>query len=217
MKNNNAAYSDIISSQERLDQLPCDSDINLPSLDVNDVGNDNDLGPDQEQIDPGDVSGDIDSGVLLSEPVLNIQDQVEKVVKEVVGPVHGPVTASRNVVTIPWPTRNDIPVSEFTTKYFFSLAFPCLFPTGLSDFHINRPRSCSSLSDWADHLIWYDDGRFAQHPYFKFIVHNMIMRKRTLEQSTYIVHQQLGDKHISVFDIKEKKASGDHSIAGKVL
>ena len=45
----------------------------------------------------------------------------------------------------------------------------------------------------------------------------MIMRKRTLEQSTYIVQQQLGDKHISVFDIKEKNASGDHSIAGKVL
>ena len=41
LKNKSAAYSDLIISQERLDQLPCDSDINLPNLDVNDVGKDN--------------------------------------------------------------------------------------------------------------------------------------------------------------------------------
>ena len=43
------------------------------------------------------------------------------------------------------------------------------------------------------------------------------MRKRTLEQSTYIVQQQLGDKHISVSDIKEKIACGDHSVAETIL
>ena len=43
----------------------------------------------------------------------------------------------------------------------------------------------------------------------------MIMRKRTLEQSTYIVQQQLGDKRLSVSDIKEKIRNGDNSIAEK--
>ena len=217
LKDNNPAYSDIIICNERLNQLPLDNEVDLLTLDVSDVSTTNDLGPAQEQTDPGEISGDTESGVLLPKPVVSIRDKVEKVVEEVIGPVHGPVTASRGTVTIPWPTRDDIPVSEFTTMHFFSLAFPCLFPNGMGDFFINRPRTCSSLADWADHLIWYDDGRFAQHSYFKFIVHNMIMRKRTLEQSTYIVQQQLGDKQLSVSDIKEKIRNGDNSIAEKIV
>ena len=43
------------------------------------------------------------------------------------------------------------------------------------------------------------------------------MRKRTLEQSTCIVQQQLGDKHLSVSDIKEKIRNGDNSIAEKIV
>ena len=204
LKLNNPAYSDILISQERLENLPIDSDIDLPTLDVNEVSTSNDMGPAHEQTDPGEIASDTESGVLLPEPAVNIREQVENVVKNVIGPAHGPVTESRNVVTIPWPSRDDTPVSEFTTMHFFSLAFPCLFPNSSGDFYINRPRTCSSLSDWTDHLIWYDDGRFAQHPNFQFIAHNMIMRKRTLEQSTYIVQQQLGDKHLSVCDIKEQ-------------
>ena len=48
------------------------------------------------------------------------------------------------------------------------------------------------------------EGLLSTHMLFKFIAHNMIMRKRTLEQRTYIVQQQLGDKHLSVCDIKEQ-------------
>ena len=69
----------------------------------------------------------------------------------------------------------------------------------------------------ADHLVWYYDGRFANYLYFKVIVHNMIMRKITFEQSTYIVQQQLDEKHISVSDIKHKLQIGDKSGAEKKL
>ena len=50
----------------------------------------------------------------------------------------GGVTFNRQrIITIPWPTRSDVPVSEF-----------------------------------------------ARHPYFKFVAHNMIMRKKNaLEKS----------------------------------
>jgi hypothetical protein len=73
------------------------------------------------------------------------------------------------------------------------------------------------MTDWAEHLMWFEDGRFAKHQYFKFIVHNIIMRKRTLEQSTFIVKQQLGENPISINDIKEKLNSGDTSIVSKML
>ena len=127
--------------------------------------------------------GRVTPGALLPEPGINIPDSVEKVVEEVVGPDHGSVTYNRKVLTIHWPTCDGVPVSEFTTRNLFFLAFPCLFSKGLGDFYMNFPRTCS-MDDWTDHLIWYSDGIFAIYPYFKFIVHNMIMRKRTLEHST---------------------------------
>jgi hypothetical protein len=59
------------------------------------------------------------------------------------------------------------------------------------------------MADWAEHLLWFEDGRFANHQYFKFVVHNMIMRKRGIENSTLIVKQKLGDALLSVSDIRD--------------
>ncbi len=134
------------------------------------------------QVDPGETDGTTHSCLTLPDKCVNIKEQVQQVVREVVGPNHDDVTQHRKSICIPWPTQNDQPLSEFTTRYFFTLSFPCLFPFGTGDFHINRVRTCDSMSDWAEHLMWYEEGRFAQHHYFKFIVHNIIMRKRTIEQ-----------------------------------
>ena len=97
------------------------------------------------------------------------------------------------------------------------MAFPCLFPKGKGDYHVNRPRTCTALHDWAEHLLWYQDGRFAKHKVWKFVVHNMVMRKRALEQSRYFVDQQLGDPHMTVADLQERLARGDTTIANKLL
>ena len=67
-------------------------------------------------------------------------------------------------------------MSEFTTQYFCTLSFPTRFPYGTGDFFINPARTVTYMADWAEHLL--EDGRFAKHPYFKFIVHNMISRKK---------------------------------------
>ncbi|CAG2185621.1 unnamed protein product [Mytilus edulis] len=82
---------------------------------------------------------------------------------------------------------------------------------------MNRPRTVSSMCDWAEHLLWYDDGRFAHHPYFKFVVHNMIMRKRAIENSNFVVHQKLGEQHLSISELREKIEKGDNSLAKKIL
>ena len=56
---------------------------------------------------------------------------------------------------------------------------------------------------------------FANDQYFKFTVHNVI--KRTLEQNTYIVRQQLGDEQFTLSSPKEQLKKGDISIAQKNL
>ena len=93
--------------------------------------------------------GRVTPGALLPEPGINIPDSVEKVVEEVVGPDHGSVTYNHKVLTIHWPTCDGVPVSEFTTRNLFFLAFPCLFPKGLGDFDMNCPRTCSM-----DHMVF---------------------------------------------------------------
>jgi hypothetical protein len=73
------------------------------------------------------------------------------------------------------------------------------------------------MADWARHLLWYGDGRFAQHSYFKFVVHNVITRKRAQENCNYIIKQQLGEDLICVEALKAQLASGDDSIVKKIL
>ena len=67
----------------------------------------------------------------------------------------------------------------------------------------------SFTADWAKHLPWYQDGRFAGHKVWKFVVHNMIMRKSALEQSLFFVDQQLGDPQITVADLQERLTRDD--------
>lgn len=73
------------------------------------------------------------------------------------------------------------------------------------------------MAHWAEHFIWYNDGRFAKHPYFKFVVHNMIMRKRALEQSSFIIKQKLGDQQFTITELKKLIENGDTSVCQKIL
>ena len=220
LKQNNSVYSNITISQERLQQLPLDREMpNIQTLEyTNSTTHQNDKGPANEQTDLGDIDGVTHSSVLLPDETFNLRDKVQNIVNEIVGDNHEEVTVnSRGTITIPWPTRGDVPVSEFVTSHFFTMAFPCLFPYGAGDFHVNRPRTCNYMADWAGHLLWFEDGRFANHQYFKFVVHNMILRKRAIENSNFIVNQKLGDAHICVSNIKEKPQDGDIYITKKII
>ena len=99
----------------------------------------NDQGPAPDQVDAGDVEGATHSCILLPDQPVNIRQQVQAIVDDVVSDNTNKVTMNRqSTVSIPWPTRGNVPLSEFTTQYFFTLAFPSLFPFGTGDFFVNR-------------------------------------------------------------------------------
>jgi hypothetical protein len=51
------------------------------------------------------------SSVLLPDPNVDIKKKVENVVNAVIGEDHGGVTVNKKgTVTIPWPTRQNIPI-----------------------------------------------------------------------------------------------------------
>ena len=58
-------------------------------------------------------------------------------------------------------------------------------------------------------------GVLLEHQYFKFVVHNMIMRKSAIEKSCFIIRQQLGDSRISIQQLKEAMQSGDNALSKK--
>ena len=82
---------------------------------------------------------------------------------------------------------------------------------------MNRPVTCDSMGDWAGHLLWYEDGRFAKHQFFKFVVHNIMMRKRAIEQSSFLVQQKFGEEQISIEALKEAVENGDMSVVKKLI
>ena len=219
LKDNNPAYSNIIIDDTRIENLPEDGELpELRTVEFSGAQHEDDQGPAPEQLDAGVVDDDEEtvSGVLLPEAGVNVQEQIQTAVNQLISDPENQRPVGQRPV-IPWPTTDRTPASEFNTPYFFTMAFPCLFPTGKGDYYINRPRTCTSLHQWAEHLLWYQDGRFAKHKVWKFVMHNMIMRKRALEQSRYFVDQQLGDPHITVADLQERFARGDTSIANKLL
>ena len=219
LQQHNPAYSDIIICPDRLNALPEDGDAcNMQTLEVNNVQTSNDNGPAFQQIDPGAVDGNTNSGTLLPPQHVNLQKAVEDIVTDITMENDDKTKINKKqTITIPWPTRGKVPMSEFTTQYFFTLAFPCLFPYGRGDYHINRPITCSSIAQWADHLLWYSDGRFAHHQYFKFVVHNIIMRNNAIQKGNFIVHQQLGDSHMTVSELRQKFKDEGESFAKKIV
>ena len=171
MKDNNPAYSDIGIDSARIWNLPEDGELpNLRTVEFSETEHMDDQDPASQQLFAGETDGGDDStvsGVILAEPRVNVQAEVEAASNQVVSEPRDVETdqarqgAERPV--IPWPTTDTTPASEFTTPYFFTMVFPYLFPYGKGDYHINRPISCPALHEWAEHLLWYQDGRFAQH------------------------------------------------------
>ena len=221
LRAHSAPYTDIEISQERLDHLPEEGVLPMlkrvtfkPEAANKHI---NDVGPAKDQIDHGAEDVTTASGFLLPDRVDNEEETVKAVVRDVLGHDEGVSKDKRGMLIIPWPTRGDKPLSEFTTRHFFSMAFPTLFPCGLGDFVQNRSRTCESLAEWADHLLWYKDGRFARHPFFKFIVHNMINRHRALNKSNFIVKQKLGEDHYTVEELRKKIAAGDTAILKMIM
>ncbi|KAL4234882.1 hypothetical protein ACF0H5_006524 [Mactra antiquata] len=103
LKQNNQAYSDITISKERLNQLPEEGLINTDVIETS-YHEPSDECPAPFQNDPGVGDGHSDSTVPLSHEPINIEQEVRKIVSEVVDPQAGPITSGRKYVCIPWPT-----------------------------------------------------------------------------------------------------------------
>jgi hypothetical protein len=107
-------------------------------------------------------------------------------------------------------------VNPFSTKYFFSMAWPTLFmPERVTDgdrvyadtpaeFSRQKPRKFKcSFVDWAQWLIQSGDGRYMAHPTLKFSLLSMKQREQMRASTSFNVTQMEGAEPPNLAEMKE--------------
>ena len=87
LKFHNTAYSSIIIDQARIDGLPEDGELpELRTVEFSETSHQDDKGPAPEQLNVGDVNEDEEtvSGMLLPEPGVDVQGQIQTAVDQIV-------------------------------------------------------------------------------------------------------------------------------------
>jgi len=115
-----------------------------------------------------------------------------------------------------FPKRDVKPISELSEEKIFCLAFPWLFPGGFGD--IKDPRKTKiTPSDWAQNLLYYEDGRFATDKLWSFFTLNYIYRRRNQSQSRFFYDHMIGNEHITMDELQDRITNGDTSCIDKLM
>ena len=84
------------------------------------------------------------------------------------------------------PRRSRLPISEFKSKGYMTLAFPTLFPNGRGHFDEARDHVLK-WEAWSQHLMKYHDGRFAAHRRFPHFMLNTHERHVAIQKAGIFV------------------------------
>ena len=110
---------------------------------------------------------------------------------------------------LPAPSIRQTPIDEASGKdRIFAMAFPTLYPTSLADFNAPRMRKVA-LNDYARHLMCFHDGRFGQHPRWRFFVFNLLMRRRANSSARFYVSKASGFKDLTRDELTEALLTDD--------
>ena len=82
------------------------------------------------------------------------------------------------------------------------MAFLTLYPTGRADFNSARERKVD-LNDYARHMMRYHDGRFGRHPRWRFLIFNLLMRRRASNSARFYVSKASGLKDLTREELTE--------------
>jgi hypothetical protein len=80
--------------------------------------------------------------------------------------------------SLPAPSIRMTAIDKASGKdQIFAMAFPTLYPTSQANF--NTTRLCKvDLNDYARHLMCFYDSRFGRHPRWRFLIFNILMRRK---------------------------------------
>src|SRR5581483_11805034 len=202
LKENNNYYRDITIDQEILNSLPENGSI------INMLPQIQDEQSEEEGEDVNDNEDKVVSRTFV--PLLPPTNREDVAINETLDRMQN------NDPPLLWPTIESTPINEFQTPGYIARAFPTLYPYGTADLRSARERDVLP-AEYFKHLLWYKDGRFAQHPRWRYFALNSTMRWRALQEGQIFVKQNLNDIPIDVTDVQELIANGDERIADRIM
>ena len=153
-----------------------------------------------DNLGPGDLNEDDD-------PALNVTSNgfvpsLHSDESEISALQNGLQIGTETILTM--PTIQSTPINEHNkTRQYIILAFPSLFPIGRADFHEDRDHPVNA-QDYFKHLMRYHDGRFAQHPHFRYFAWNSILRWDGKKRSRIYAKRNSNDGVMTVGSISMK-------------
>jgi hypothetical protein len=108
------------------------------------------------------------------------------------------------------------PISEYSDTKLFCLAFPWLFPGGMGDIKESQERDVD-IGEWAENLLFYEDGRFAKDNLWCFFTLNYIQRHRNKSQSRWFLKDFVGNSPPTLEDLQEQLQNGDTPFIDKLM
>ncbi|XP_066913356.1 uncharacterized protein [Clytia hemisphaerica] len=152
------------------------------------------------------------SSIILPAEPKDVSEEIKTIVKN--------VTESEDIANTfalaDWKYADEEPLSELKTPGFFAQAFPSIFTGATCDF-THKPLVTVGLDEWIKHIYFQKDNRVSKHPFLKFFLYNLSLRKKALNNGNFLVAQQLTDSHISIEELQERFNNNDHSIPKKII
>ena len=106
--------------------------------------------------------------------------EINRILQELTG-------RSLRSMDVPAPSIRTTPIDEAAgIQRIFAMAFPTLYPFGRADFNAPRQRAVT-LKEYVYYLMRYKDGRFGRHPRWRFLVFNILMRRKSAKSARYYV------------------------------
>ena len=209
LQQHNPYYSSINISEDNLHLLPEDDIVDVQSIEQTDV----DECPVAENLssptDDASCDDDVPAEMASTFIPLNIPQPTETAA----------VQASLHLASpIQWPAVSDRPVNEFETVGYVTRCFPALLPTGGAELRSIRPRDKRVHEPaYFEHLIRYQDQRFAQHPRFIYFAYNTLLRHRALATGRMYLHQHPEENALTREDALQLPEAERHQLAKKIV
>jgi hypothetical protein len=189
--------------------------LNPPNLSVTP----SDKGVDDEDSEP--AGPDLTySGIACPRDPRDLEQEVRQALEQMLGAGNADAVrtalSSGRVAVTEWEREEGEAVKELATEGFFAMVAPHVFVNGSCDITIPQLVRLS-LHEWIRHIYWTGDGRVPRHRNLKFILFNLMLRKRALEQGGFLVAQQLDDAHLGIEALRAAHESGDDSVARKII
>ena len=204
LKINHAGYRYITIREDRLTRLPVDGDVShrLPSQEVED--SDDQAHPFNANDDESDEAPD----AATVPDLLADHTEIEMLRQQALPP-------SQRQNHIEMAPFQSTPLSEFNrSQALLSCAFPTLFPSGQAEFVLARERTVDYKA-YLEHLLRYRDSRFAQHPRFRYVAFNTLMRRQVNARSNFFAKRHVDNSLVDVDALREAFATD--SVASKRL